>query len=136
MTNLVDKEKDELLEKLLIKACDDEEVLAVFLFGSYARKEQVRSSDIDVCLALISKPIELTASSRKRLDYLKDIPLDVKIFQQLPLYMRRRVLKEGRLLFVRDETLLYQLAIRTAQAFEDFKHIYSTYLEEVAIAGS
>jgi len=136
MTNLVDKEKDELLEKLLIKARHDEEVLAVFLFGSYARKEQVRSSDIDVCLALISKPVELTASSRKRLDYLKDIPLDVKIFQQLPLYMRRRVLKEGRLLFVRDETLLYQLAIRTAQAFEDFKHIYSTYLEEVAIAGS
>jgi len=33
------------------------------------------------------------------------------------------VLKEGAVLFVRDEDALYALAIRTARAFEDFRHI-------------
>ena len=37
--------------------------------------------------------------------------------------------------FVRDENQLYELAFRTAQAFEDFKHIYYGYLKEVALAG-
>jgi hypothetical protein len=66
---------------------------------------------------------------------MKDNSFDVRIFQQLPLYIRVRVLKEGRILFVRDENQLYELAFRTAQAFEDFKHIYYGYLKEVALAG-
>jgi len=95
-------------------------------------------SDVDICLVLVPQPTPLdpTELPRKRLEYLKDFPLDVQIFQQLPLYIRTRVLREGRILFVREEGLLYELAFRTAQAFEDFKHIYYSYLEEVAIAGS
>lgn len=128
----------EVVEGLLTKVRQDEDVLAVFLFGSVARKEQTPLSDMDICLVLTpqSTPFETLVLSRKRLDYLKHTLLDIQIFQQLPLYVRRRVLKEGQILFVRNETLLYELAFRTAQAFEDFKHIYASYLEEVAIAGS
>jgi uncharacterized protein len=73
--------------------------------------------------------------SRKRLEYLAQVDLDVQIFQALPLYIRSRVLKEGRVLFVRNEDLLYEIAFCSAQAFEDFKHIYYGYLEQVAHAG-
>jgi predicted nucleotidyltransferase len=134
----IDKEEQARLEKLLAKARQDEEVLAVFLFGSVVREEQTHLSDIDICLLLvpISKSFEPTILSRKRLDYLKDFPFDIQIFQQLPLYIRRRVLKEGRILFVRDEALLYELAFHTAQAFEDFRPFYLSYLEEMRIAGS
>jgi predicted nucleotidyltransferase len=126
------------LEKLLTKAHQDEDVLAVFLFGSVVREEQAHLSDIDLCIALVPKPtpFEPTAFSRKRLDYLKDFTFDIQIFQQLPLYVRRRVLKEGRILFVRDEALLYELAFQTARAFEDFRPMYLSYLEEMRIAGS
>jgi hypothetical protein len=126
------------LEKLLAKARQDEDVLAVFLFGSIVREEQTHLSDIDLCLVLGPKPtpFEPTDFSRKRLDYLKNFAFDIQIFQQLPLYVRRRILKEGRILFVRDEALLYELAFYTAQAFEDFRPIYLSYLEEMRIAGS
>ena len=130
--------KEEVIEELLTKARQDEDVLAVFLFGSVAREEQTDLSDIDLCLVLRPKltPFESTKSYRKRLDYLKDFTLDIQIFQHLPIYVRRRVLREGRILFVRDEALLYELAFRTAQAFEDFRPIYLSYLEEMQIAGS
>jgi hypothetical protein len=56
-------------------------------------------------------------------------------FQALPLYIRHRVLKEGQVLFVRDEDLLYEVAFRMVQAFEDFKPIYYRYLEQIAHVG-
>ena len=123
---------------LLAKAQQDEDVLAVFVFGSVARGEEVDTSDIDVCLFLMPQSTHLDPAgySHKRLDYIVGSDFDVQIFQQLPLPIRRRVLREGQILFVRDEDLLYELAIRTAKAFEDFKYIYYHYLDEVANAGS
>ena len=131
------KIKEVEIEKLLIKARQDAEVLAVLIFGSAARQEQTALSDVDICLLMTPqpKPFKLTSLSPKRLEYMKNNSLDVRIFQQLPLYIRVRVLRDGRILFVRDENQLYELAFRTAQGFEDFKHIYHGYLNEVALAG-
>jgi predicted nucleotidyltransferase len=123
------------LERLLSTAQEDHDVLAVILFGSAARGEQTPTSDVDVCLVLQPCKYPPLALSRKKLAYLKLGNLDVHVFQQLPLYIRRRVLKEGKVLFERDTDALYELAFRTAQAFEDFKPVYYTYLAEVARAG-
>jgi predicted nucleotidyltransferase len=134
----MDKKKAAELDKLLAMVKQDKEVLATIVFGSAAREEQTRLSDVDLCLVMMPQPEPFgnTALSHKRLEYMKDFSLDVQIFQQLPLYVRRRVLKEGQVLFTRNENQLYELAFRTAQAFEDFKHIYYKYLGEVESAGS
>ena len=132
----MDKKKSAELNRLLARVKKDKEVLALIIFGSAARDEQAPFSDVDICVVMTSqpKPFELTSLSHKRLEYMKGDSLDVRIFQQLALYIRVRVLREGRILFVRDENQLYELAFRTAQAFEDFKHIYYGYLKEVALA--
>jgi predicted nucleotidyltransferase len=137
MRNTMSKTKAVEIDKLLAMVRQDMEVLAVIAFGSAARDEQTPFSDLDICLVMTSqpKPFRLTSLSHKRLEYMKDNSLDVRIFKQLPLYIRVRVLKEGHVLFVRDEDKLYELAFRTAQAFEDFKHIYYGYLKEVTLAG-
>ncbi len=124
------------LQRLLSTAQDDPDILAVILFGSTARGEQTSASDVDVCLVLQPCAYDPLARSRKRLTYLKQGDLDVHLFQQLPLYVRRRVLREGKVLFERDTDALYSLAFRTAQAFEDFKPLYYEYLAEVSRAGS
>ena len=124
------------LEKLLEKAQGDPDILAVILLGSMARGEQTPASDVDVCLVLQEQKYSALTLSNKKLDYVTLGPLDVHIFQQLPLYIRRRVLKDGQVLFVHDVDELYALAFRTVQAFEDFKPLYYMYLAEVARAGS
>jgi len=123
---------DRSQEALLEKARQDADVLAVFLFGSRARGDDAPGSDTDLCVALAARQPDPLSLSRKRLEYLEFDGLDVHVFQQLPLYIRHRVLKEGRVLFVRDEDALYELAFRTVQAFEDFRYRYQEYLEEVA----
>ena len=131
MTNV-----DKQLERLLSQAQKDSEILAVLLFGSTARDEGTAASDVDVCLLLQPRKYDSLTLSQKNLAYLQGNDLDVHIFQQLPLYIRQRVLKEGKVLFARDLDTLYALAFRTAQEFEDFKPIYRAYLAEVARAGS
>ena len=120
------------LDELVSRVRQDREVLGVLLFGSHARGEAGFTSDVDVCLVVEPGTYEELELSRKKLEYLKYFDLDVQLYQQLPLYIRRRVLKEGKVLFCRDEDQLYRLALRTIQEFEDFRHHYETYLEGIS----
>lgn len=124
------------MDRLLQRATQDAGVLAVMLYGSTARGEASAVSDVDVCLVLMPGRRTMAEMSAQRMAYVQDFDLDIQVFQQLPLYIRQRVLKEGRVLFVRDEDQLYELAYRTIQAFEDFRPRYLAYLEEVSRAGS
>ncbi len=117
------------LENLLQRVREDPEVLAVMLFGSMARGEAGADSDVDVCLVLYPQARDRARAARLR--YLDLADLDLRAFQSLPLYVRRRVLKEGQVLLCKDEDLLYEVAYRTVQAFEDFKPAYRLYLEAV-----
>lgn len=120
------------LGRVVDRAARDPDVLAVIVFGSRARGDASPRSDLDVCLVLGAGPTSDIAIGRKRLDYLAEADVDLVVFQQLPLAVRSRILKEGSVVFVRDEPALYALATRTARAFEGFRHIHRHYLEQVA----
>jgi predicted nucleotidyltransferase len=120
------------LGRVIARAERDPEVLAVIVFGSRARGDASPRSDLDVCLVLAPEPGSSVALDRARLDYLAEAEVDLVVFQRLPLAVRSRILKEGSVVFVRDEPALYALAARTARAFEGFRHIHRDYLERVA----
>ncbi|HIH98011.1 MAG TPA: nucleotidyltransferase domain-containing protein [Thermoplasmata archaeon] len=115
----------------LKKIKKDEEVLAVLLFGSYVKGG--RSSDIDVCIVLMPEGYENLSLSEKRLKYLSLVSnkIDIQIFQQLPLYVKINILKDGKEIFCRNEDLFYGLAFQTIKDFESFKKYYYGYLEEI-----
>ena len=119
------------LARLVAHAKTDPDVLAVLLFGSRARGDAAPSSDFDVCLVLGAEPRSDRDRAEKRLEYLAEEDLDVAVFQALPLHIRSRVLKDGTVLYARDEEALYAVAIRTARAWEGFRHIHRQYLDEV-----
>ncbi|HEX7468163.1 MAG TPA: nucleotidyltransferase domain-containing protein [Methanobacterium sp.] len=106
----------------------DEDILALILFGSYARGEEAR--DVDLCLVLF--PDKVKKALDKRIEYSQRDELDVQVFQDLPLYIRPRVLREGKVMHVKDEDLLYDIAIKTAKDFELFRPKYELYLEGIA----
>lgn len=120
------------INALVKKAQKDESILAVMLFGSHARKEARPDSDEDICLFLRPGNSEKENSFAKRLEYAGDFDVDVHIYQDVPLYIRQRILKEGKVLFCRDEELLCEIACKTITEFADFEHIYRDYLKEIA----
>ncbi len=127
---------DPCVDALIEQAKADETVLAIILFGSRARGDSTAKSDIDLCLVLAPDKDSTEERLRIRLTYLPDEQLDLRIFQQLPLYIRRRVVKEGVVLYCRNLDRLYELTHRTAKAFERFRPHYERYLREIQHAGS
>lgn len=119
---------DTRLKKLVSKAVNDGAVLAVIIYGSYARGEEYR--DIDVCLVL--DPKARASAFDKQLEYSEHKNIDVNIFRALPLYVQKRVLKEGIVKLCKDEDALYDIAIKAVKEFELFKPKYELYLEGVA----
>jgi uncharacterized protein len=125
----------EMLNRIVEKAKRDEQVLATLLFGGVARGEESATSDLDVCLVLEPKGYTPLGLSEKKLEYLAAFDADIQVFQQLPIYMKQRVLHDGKVLFCRDEDTLYQIAFDVIREYSDFEHIYREYLVEVANVG-
>ena len=117
------------IEKTIEIAKKDSEVLAVALFGSHLKG---KGRDIDICIFLMKKLTNLEMS-KKRLSFLSALSdnFDVNIFQQLPLYIRKRILKEGKILFCKDEDVLYDLAFSTIKEFEFYEKLYNMYLKGI-----
>jgi predicted nucleotidyltransferase len=128
----VDISASPALQRVVARAARDPDVLAVIVFGSRARCDASARSDLDVCLVLRAAAMADVALGRKRLQYLAEGDVGLVVFQQLPLAVQSRSLKEGVVVFVRDEPALYALATRTARAFEGFRHVHRHYLEQVA----
>jgi len=118
------------INRLLKAAKKDSEVLAVILFGSRARGEAAR--DVDVCLVLDPEKLKDINIAKKGLEYILKFDLHIHIYQELPLYIQIRILKEGKIELVKDEDKLYEIAIKTSQLFDEFQPRYMQYLEGVA----
>lgn len=126
----MDKVIEKAINSIIEKAKKDEDVLAVALFGSYARGETYR--DIDICIFLKNKKYDKYFLSKKKLQYTQpNEKYDVQVFQLLPIYIRKRILKEAKILYCRDEDMLYDIYFLTIEEFEDFKPLYEGYLEVV-----
>jgi len=123
------------VKKVIEAVRKDPHVLALLLYGSAARGENFLASDLDFSLVLVPGTHTAFDLSRKKLEYAAMFPVHISIFQQLPLYVRQRVLREGKVLFCRDTDALYEVAFTTIREFADFEPTYLEYLKEVADAG-
>ncbi|MFH1432544.1 MAG: nucleotidyltransferase domain-containing protein [archaeon] len=123
----MDRKLKARLEPVIKMAKEDKEIIAVILFGSAARGEKYR--DVDVALVVDSRMSALLMS-KKRLKYLSAFPdIDVQIFNKLPIYIRKRVLEDGKVLLFNDYDKAYDIAIDTIREFDDFRPYYEDYLE-------
>jgi predicted nucleotidyltransferase len=110
-----------------------EKVRFIMLYGSSVEGIPREESDIDLCID-IGADTDYERSSF-RLKVLSELPdlFDVQIFAQLPLYVKKEVIK-GKVIFCRDEEYLYETAISVIKEFEDFKYRFYDYIGERAIA--
>ena len=98
----------------------------VILYGSSLSSYHLDDSDIDLCLYIDE---EKKVLSRIRLELLKmfNEQLDIQIFQLLPLYVQIEALK-GKVLYVKEEDRLYEIANETIEEYEEFYPFYLDYI--------
>jgi len=115
------------------KAKKDKDILAVLLFGSRVKNEAHENSDIDVCLVLHPGKYENIVLTDKRLEYSAgyDLEMDIQVYQQLPLYIRKRVLENHKILYCKKDSELYEIAFKTLDEFGHMEKFYEEYYKEV-----
>ena len=113
------------IDDIVKKARRDSEVIAVILFGSYARQEK-DFRDIDIAL-LLKEPIK--DGTKKASEYWVSDAFDVSILNSLPLNVASRVLEEGKILYVSDMESLQKFSNDIIRNWSDFKPFY---MEQIA----
>lgn len=83
-------------------------------------------SDIDLAIGYAGSPDARFQFRLKVLGELSNL-FDIQIFQDLPLYVKKEVLK-GKVLYTRDKKELYDIAIHTIQDFAFFEPHFLDYI--------
>ena len=73
------------------------------------------------------------SARHKRIEFLRNMSgnMDIHVFQQLPIYIRKRILKDCKVIFCKDDKLLYEIAFSTIKEFEFYEKLYKMYLKSV-----
>lgn len=113
---------------LLSVTAADDAVLAVVVFGSYNRGEPY--NDVDVALVLDPRVNVNLVDVMKRYNPFLD-EFDLHVFQDLPLYVRASVMKEGTILQEKDKDTLFDVFWNTIKDWNLFRPHYETFLDAV-----
>jgi predicted nucleotidyltransferase len=127
-------------ENLINKALDIikvrkyfDKVRFIILYGSVAEGRAREDSDIDLAVYYQGSEEDASQFRLEVLSELLDDSYDVQIFNHLPLYIRKDVLK-GEVLYYKDHEFLHEVAYQTLKEFEDFKKYYYDYIGEEMIS--
>ena len=93
-----------------------EEVIALILFGSVARGQARSISDIDLCIVT---PRDLPQSGRWDLLSYGSQMIDLNLFWDLPVTIRFRAIREGRVLFCKDTLRFHRIKVDTVREYFD-----------------
>ena len=100
------RKKAELLEKITELLRKERQVLFAYLFGSFARNEFRKDSDIDIAVYVKDyKKLPLNFEQKLSLKIEKRIgrEVDIIVINDKPLSILSEILKHGKVIFSRDE---------------------------------
>ncbi len=109
-----------------------EEVLIAYLFGSTATGKKTRLSDIDIAVLLSKMNVndEFYLIMELREDITKIIEnddFDLLILNKAPLVLRYQVLKNGKILYSKDEKVRVEFEESTRDMYFDFAPVRNEY---------
>ncbi|MEK6859306.1 MAG: nucleotidyltransferase domain-containing protein [Nanoarchaeota archaeon] len=120
------KTKFENINKIAEKIFSNKNVKAVYLFGSYATGNPKPLSDIDLCVIG-----NLKEKDKIKISGYSSDNLDISFFDELPIYIKFRVFRDGKPLLIKDEKYLWLIKKITLNQYRDFKPIINKRIKEV-----
>lgn len=113
------------------------EVAMAFLFGSAARGQQTRESDLDVAVHFYPKTRALEWEEEREygeadqiwgdVDAIAGVDTDLVVLNQAPATLAYAVLDEGRPIVVKDAALYWRFFLTISSAAEDFREFAREY---------
>ncbi len=120
----MDRKYEQPIKKIVKDLSKNKKVYSIFLFGSYL-KNFGNLSDIDICI--IGK---LNENEKKKI--LRDSPekFDISFFEELPIFIKVRVFKDGKELFVRNKNKIEEIKSNTLKEYREFMFFMKNRMTE------
>ena len=122
----MDKNVKFLLGKLK-NFSDFDRVKFIVHYGSQISGSANQDSDYDFAIYYEGDKNERFKFRLKLLSKLSD-NFDIKIFQDLPLFVQKEILK-GKIVYAKDLSFVYDIAYEIIKKFSHFKKIYYDYIK-------
>jgi predicted nucleotidyltransferase len=101
-----------------------EQILLVFIFGSFATRRITSYSDIDIAILFESLPdVYETNQLRDELTELLNRDTDVIVLNNASPILRMQVLKKGVLILSKERRYFHQFFVDTVNQYDDLKRI-------------
>jgi predicted nucleotidyltransferase len=115
--NIVDVEA-KLKETLLMR----DDIAFAFLFGSFARGERTRFSDLDIAL-FFSGTVDFykTYDLREDLSEMLGIEVDIVVLNTASPVIKMQILSKGVLLLDKDRRAYHEFFVKTVKEYDDLK---------------
>lgn len=118
----------EITDKLSFIMRDFKEVSIAYLFGSHATGEARETSDIDI--GIVAPELSLDGYMKLWAKVAKAVgteKIDLVTLSDKPANFRYQVIKEGKVIYCKDDDMLNDFEMKAWQAYMDFKHIRAIY---------
>lgn len=118
------------LKEVILKLKSSKLVHSIILFGSKAKGTEKEKSDIDICV--IPKP-DIEIPLKERISINNSVPenIDISFMDELPVYIRKRVFLEGRVLYTQDMYYVLTLSKINDIEYERYKRLTKDYHKHV-----
>jgi hypothetical protein len=124
----------ELLKSILNDFSDvieNKQILGILLFGSYANDQETNRSDIDICIVAPNEKSNVLLSYIWQKVNVYSKKYDVRVFSELPLYIKIEVIRNGVLLYSPDRFDLYEYFYLYRKLWADQKHRQNISKKEI-----
>ncbi|MFA5348933.1 MAG: nucleotidyltransferase domain-containing protein [Candidatus Paceibacterota bacterium] len=125
------KEQKHIIKQIESVSKKRKEIILSYLFGSFAMGTTNRSSDVDIAIYLDSKKVKDLFDARlmliKEFSQALKKDVDVVILNTTKPFLKYVIIKEGKLVFQRDEGLKIDFEVKTLNEYFDFKPYMEMY---------
>lgn len=127
------KNKSGIIDSLISNLHNYNEIIFALIYGSFMKEE--RYNDIDIGLYIQGQQdsylqYELNLETDMIISGLYPREVDIRVLNKAPLYFKYNIIKEGTLLFTRDDNVFSDFKELVIRDYLDFQPYYKEFLKE------
>jgi len=100
----------------------NKKILGILLYGSRLEERNTNRSDIDICVVAPTEDIYELISQILQNVNVTGKKYDIRVFKELPLYIKIQVIKKGVLIYSSNKLDLYEYFYIYRKLWDDQKH--------------
>jgi len=101
---------------------EKKDILGILLYGSYSKNKNSNRSDIDICIVAPNEDLHQLISFVLQNINVAANKYDIRLFNELPLYIKIHIIEDGILVYSHNELDLYEFFYIYRKLWEDQKH--------------